>query len=108
MINYKILAFDQATGNITINFEGYQPVAYFLPIIDGVYITGIQLNTFVNCIFSLYGHQDFNGPVYAAHKALGADAVLALIDSKPFEVTVNSVRPPPEYSEPLTLGLDIV
>ena len=40
--NYKISAFDQDTGIITLNFQNETPYTRTAPIIDGAYWTGLD------------------------------------------------------------------
>jgi hypothetical protein len=48
MAIYKILSFNETTGQLTIEFaQGMSPLAVDVPIKDGLYITGEELDAYV-------------------------------------------------------------
>lgn len=82
--NYKILAFDPDMGSITLNFEGYAPVAYQAPFVNGAYLSGKNLDTWVKAMFSMFGHYEFgtDAPIYS--EITNAAAVLSIVDGTPY------------------------
>lgn len=82
--NYKISAFDPERGSITINFEGYTPVAYQAPFVDSAYLSGANLHMWIKGLFSSFAYSDIEvaAPVYS--EVSNADAVSAMVDTTPF------------------------
>lgn len=52
MLNYKILSFDRNTGTAVINYEGYFPIAFHVPHINGQYLSGQDFETWVQLNFT--------------------------------------------------------
>lgn len=51
---YKVLSFDEAVGQITVSVDGFNPMAIDLPLIDGAYPVGTELDTYVMGFFPSY------------------------------------------------------
>jgi hypothetical protein len=48
MANYKVLEFNEFTGQLVVEYAvGMSPIAVDVPIKDGLYITGEELNVYV-------------------------------------------------------------
>jgi hypothetical protein len=48
---YKITSFDEAAGQIVAEVDGFQPMAIDLPLVDGEYLVGDALDTYVMGFF---------------------------------------------------------
>lgn len=48
MSNYKIISFNETTGQLTIEYAvGMSPIAVDVPIVNGLYITGAELDSYI-------------------------------------------------------------
>lgn len=79
--NYKISEFDQTTGIITLNFQNEIPFMRPAPIIDSVYLSGDELDTWIKALYLVRKTITYN----IDHTTIAnADAVTAMVDSTPF------------------------
>ena len=79
--NYKISAFDQDTGIITLNFQNETPYTRTAPIIDGAYLTGLDLDTWVKSLYVI--RKTITSGLDYSTITNGAD-VLSIVDDTPF------------------------
>jgi hypothetical protein len=79
---YRILRFEPEQGTMVIQFRGHWPYNYYAPIVNGAYISGETLETWVQSLYP-YTHEE---RVAMAATATGADAVQALVSSEQFEI----------------------
>lgn len=49
--NYKIVNFDPKQGTMAIAFEGYEPVNFAAPFINGAYLTGQALEDYIQLLY---------------------------------------------------------
>lgn len=79
--NYKISSFDQDNGIITLWFENENPYIRPAPIIDGAYLSGLDLDTWVKSLYVIR-KTITSGLDYST--IINGDAVLSIVDDTPF------------------------
>ena len=84
---YKILYFDRHSGLITINYEGYEPLVFELPTINGVYISGDDLDAWVRFSFPQTARDFYGVPRKNYDTVTGYEAIESIVDGTPFPVT---------------------
>ena len=106
--NYKILFFDPNTGVMTINYEGFYPLNYAAPIVDGKYLSGKELDIWIKALFNTFAHNDHHGLEWKINydEVEGAEEVKQSVKSEgPFPITHDYGRPVEEIKIP-TQGFD--
>lgn len=88
MASYKIREFNEASGQLIVEYsENMAPFAVDIPLVNGVFITGAELDTYIK---GFIPHEFIERQAQLAGGVANAEQIRALVEAWPEKEEVNA------------------